>query len=258
MTTRIFRRRLAICAAVSRACFRIRMMNRCRRQVSTVRLIRDPTGTASNLISSSRSNRRRCRRAPSRGMNDPDSLRPPGAIGAAPQGAPQSQIAALPPDYQPETGQAKELPPNLKKQMVDYATREPAGTLIIDTGEHVSLSGPRWWKGLALRHRCRPRRIHLERYRADQQNVGMAGLASAVGDDRPATVFAAVHGWRTWQSARSARALSRQDAVSYSRDQSALDHRHVRIVGVHSSDQRGRRGSLQPCAGRHPCRRAAR
>ena len=34
---------------------------RCRRQVSTVRLIRDPTGTAGNLISSSRSNRRQCR-----------------------------------------------------------------------------------------------------------------------------------------------------------------------------------------------------
>jgi len=41
-------------------------------------------------------------------------------IGAAPQGLPQSQTAALPPDYQPETGQQKELPPNLKKQLVDY------------------------------------------------------------------------------------------------------------------------------------------
>ncbi|MGC1880009.1 MAG: hypothetical protein WA703_02210, partial [Pseudolabrys sp.] len=71
--------------------------------------------------------------APSRGVNDPNSLRPPAAIGTAPQGSPQSQIAALPPDYQPETGQAKELPPNLKKQLVDYSTREPAGTLIIDT-----------------------------------------------------------------------------------------------------------------------------
>jgi lipoprotein-anchoring transpeptidase ErfK/SrfK len=41
--------------------------------------------------------------------------------------------AALPPDYQPETGQPKELPPNLKKQLVDYSTKEPAGTIIIDT-----------------------------------------------------------------------------------------------------------------------------
>ena len=88
--------------------------------------------------------------APSRGMNDPNSLRPPAAIGAAPQGSPQSQIAALPPDYQPETGQAKELPPNLKKQLVDYSTREPAGTLIIDTANtylYLSLGG-----GKALRY----------------------------------------------------------------------------------------------------------
>jgi len=68
--------------------------------------------------------------APSRASNDPDVLRPPAAIGVAPQG---SVTAALPPDYQPETGQPKELPPNLKKQLVDYSTKEPAGTIIIDT-----------------------------------------------------------------------------------------------------------------------------
>jgi lipoprotein-anchoring transpeptidase ErfK/SrfK len=66
-------------------------------------------------------------------MSDPDSLRPPAAVGVAPQGSPPSQTAALPPDYQPETGQQQELPPNLKKQLVDYASKEPAGTLIIDT-----------------------------------------------------------------------------------------------------------------------------
>jgi lipoprotein-anchoring transpeptidase ErfK/SrfK len=71
--------------------------------------------------------------APVRATNDPDVLRPPGAIGAAPQGPASSVTAALPPDYQPETGQPKELPANLKKQLVDYSTREPAGTLIIDT-----------------------------------------------------------------------------------------------------------------------------
>jgi lipoprotein-anchoring transpeptidase ErfK/SrfK len=39
----------------------------------------------------------------------------------------------LPPEDQPETGQPKELPPNLKKQLVDYRTKEPAGTIIVDT-----------------------------------------------------------------------------------------------------------------------------
>ncbi len=50
--------------------------------------------------------------------------------GAAP---PASGYAALPPDYQPETGQPKELPPQFRRQMVDYPTREPAGTIVIDT-----------------------------------------------------------------------------------------------------------------------------
>jgi lipoprotein-anchoring transpeptidase ErfK/SrfK len=46
---------------------------------------------------------------------------------------PGSGYAALPPDYQPETGQPKELPPQFRRQMVDYPTREPAGTIVIDT-----------------------------------------------------------------------------------------------------------------------------
>jgi lipoprotein-anchoring transpeptidase ErfK/SrfK len=79
--------------------------------------------------------------APSAGQ---DALRPPGAIGApntvppagAPQaGAPQGSatVASLPPEDQPETGTPQELPANLKKQLVDYRTKEPAGTIVIDT-----------------------------------------------------------------------------------------------------------------------------
>jgi lipoprotein-anchoring transpeptidase ErfK/SrfK len=45
----------------------------------------------------------------------------------------QPQLASLPPEDQPELGASKELPPQFKRQMVDYATREPAGTLVIDT-----------------------------------------------------------------------------------------------------------------------------
>jgi lipoprotein-anchoring transpeptidase ErfK/SrfK len=80
--------------------------------------------------------------------DDPDAIRPPGAIGVAPRGAPQllppavtyapppappAVTSALPPEDQPEEGQPKELPPHLKKQLVSYPTREPAGTVIIDT-----------------------------------------------------------------------------------------------------------------------------
>jgi len=78
--------------------------------------------------------------APPRVTNDPDAVRPPGAIGAAPNAAPPqpgqaggTSVMSLPPEDQPETGKPKELPSNLKKQLVDYPTREPAGTLVIDT-----------------------------------------------------------------------------------------------------------------------------
>jgi lipoprotein-anchoring transpeptidase ErfK/SrfK len=41
-------------------------------------------------------------------------------------------VAGLPPEDQPET-ETKELPPNLRRQLVDYQTAEPAGTILIDT-----------------------------------------------------------------------------------------------------------------------------
>jgi lipoprotein-anchoring transpeptidase ErfK/SrfK len=92
---------------------------------------------------------------PARANNDPDALRPPAAVGAVPNAAPQSgqpssSVMTLPPEDQPETGKPKELPANLKKQLVDYATREPAGTIIIDTSNtylYLMLGG-----GKALRY----------------------------------------------------------------------------------------------------------
>jgi lipoprotein-anchoring transpeptidase ErfK/SrfK len=42
-------------------------------------------------------------------------------------------IAALPPEDQPETGPAKALPPQFRRTMVDYPSKEPAGTIVVDT-----------------------------------------------------------------------------------------------------------------------------
>jgi lipoprotein-anchoring transpeptidase ErfK/SrfK len=88
-------------------------------------------------------------RAPGPGNpNDERGMRPPEAIGA-PGSAPNSVtgstqpapigadgkpmvLSALPPDEQPEAGPA-ELSPNLRRQEVAFATKEPAGTLIVDT-----------------------------------------------------------------------------------------------------------------------------
>jgi lipoprotein-anchoring transpeptidase ErfK/SrfK len=53
----------------------------------------------------------------------------PGTTGSVPRGA----IAGLPPEDQPEVGKPKELPPQFRRQVVSYQTREPAGTIIIDT-----------------------------------------------------------------------------------------------------------------------------
>ncbi len=46
---------------------------------------------------------------------------------------PGAMISALPPDYRPETGPAKQLPPQFRRTVVDYRTKEPVGTIIIDT-----------------------------------------------------------------------------------------------------------------------------
>jgi lipoprotein-anchoring transpeptidase ErfK/SrfK len=46
---------------------------------------------------------------------------------------PNQAYASLGPDYQPEEGSPKELPPHLRRQLVDYPTTEPAGTIVIDT-----------------------------------------------------------------------------------------------------------------------------
>ena len=60
----------------------------------------------------------------------------PGAVPAAAPGQGPDRaavIAALPPEDQPEQGPPKELPPQFRRQLVDYQTKEPAGTIIIDT-----------------------------------------------------------------------------------------------------------------------------
>ena len=74
---------------------------------------------------------------------DNRALRPPGAIGAPsavtgsvepPMGSDGKPmvLSALPPDEQPEVGLAQ-LAPNLRRQEVTFPTKEPAGTLIVDT-----------------------------------------------------------------------------------------------------------------------------
>jgi lipoprotein-anchoring transpeptidase ErfK/SrfK len=76
--------------------------------------------------------------APGTGLRPPEAIGAPsnvtGSVQSAPVGADgkPTVLSALPPDEQPETGPA-ELAPNLRRQEVAFATKEPPGTLIVDT-----------------------------------------------------------------------------------------------------------------------------
>jgi lipoprotein-anchoring transpeptidase ErfK/SrfK len=61
--------------------------------------------------------------------------RPPASIGEPSPltGGGHPRYAALPQNDQPEEGDPQELAPQLRRQLVDYRTSEPAGTLIVDT-----------------------------------------------------------------------------------------------------------------------------
>jgi lipoprotein-anchoring transpeptidase ErfK/SrfK len=47
----------------------------------------------------------------------------------------RAAISALPPEVQPETGPAKLLPPQFRRAMVDYRSKEPTGTIVVDTAQ---------------------------------------------------------------------------------------------------------------------------
>jgi lipoprotein-anchoring transpeptidase ErfK/SrfK len=78
-----------------------------------------------------------------RASADPYAPRPPeGVVGApgvtgsvppaaGPDGRPMT-VASLPPEEQPDAG-TTQLSPNLRRQEVDFVTKEPAGTIVVDT-----------------------------------------------------------------------------------------------------------------------------
>jgi lipoprotein-anchoring transpeptidase ErfK/SrfK len=71
------------------------------------------------------------------GLRPPEAIGGPTATGAVQQPAVGADgkpvtIAALPPEEQPDAAPVQ-LPPNLRRQEVAFATKEPAGTLVVDT-----------------------------------------------------------------------------------------------------------------------------
>ena len=88
--------------------------------------------------------------APAAAVPGDDGMRPPMSIGPGQLGAGQPapgqfeqgatgtvrgdpRTGGIPAEVRPETGPRKELPPQFRRTLVDYRTKEPAGTIIIDT-----------------------------------------------------------------------------------------------------------------------------
>jgi lipoprotein-anchoring transpeptidase ErfK/SrfK len=169
----------------------------------------------------------------------PGDPRVTGSIGG---GDPRT-MAAFPPDVRPETGPKKELPPQFRRTLVEYYTKEPAGTIIIDTpntylyfvlgngkalryGIGVGREGFTW-SGVQQVTKTAEwpppeemivRQPYLPRF--------MAG-----GETNPLGARALYLGKTVYRS------------VPHPRHQSALDHRHLRFFWLRPADQRGRHGS---------------
>ena len=92
-----------------------------KRRKATARPIRSYASPRPVLNPNRTARGRRCRSAPARSAPDKATRTRP---------APWQRF---PPEVRPETGPKKQLPPQFRRTLVDYSTKEPAGTIIIDT-----------------------------------------------------------------------------------------------------------------------------
>ena len=78
-----------------------------------------------------------------------------------------TNMAAFPPDVCPETGPKRELPPQFRRTLIDFYSKEPTGTIIIDT-----------WSPQPPRHlRCGF--LHWELALCQKMRGATTGVASA-------------------------------------------------------------------------------
>ena len=133
-----------------------------------------------------------------------------------------------------------ELPANLRRQIVNLPDARSARHDRHRHAEHLSLFRARRRQGDALRHRRRPRRLHLGG-RQDTSSARPSGRTGSAGrDDRAPALSAALHGRRSGQSARRARHVSRRHRISHPRHQRAVHHRQAGVERLHPSGQRRR------------------
>src|SRR5262249_59161724 len=75
----------------------------------------------------------------------------------------------------PEVRESRQMDPSFARQNVSYATRKPAGTIVVDP---FPLSGPRRRQGRSLWRWRRRRGIRLVGSRHHSLQAGVAGLVS--------------------------------------------------------------------------------
>ena len=113
----------------------------------------------------------------------PSALRAFNSPNVDPYGASRHRAMRQPHEMIPTQ---REIPARYRRQPVAYPGKESAGTIVIDTDEQVSLPRAGRGPGHPLRHRRRPRRLHLAWRPVGQHETRMAGLAAAGGDAQSA------------------------------------------------------------------------
>ena len=143
------------------------------------------------------------------------------------------------PGYVPPK-EAEQLPDGFERQYVFFRTTEPPGSIIVHTGERflylvqgnnralrygigVGRDGFQW-SGLV--------KVHPQ--------AGMAGLATAAGNDQASALSPALHGRGARKSHGCTRALSGRNGLSHSRHEPAADHRLRNFVRMFPTCERRR------------------
>ena len=163
-------------------------------------------------------------------VSDPTTT---GTVGSASR----SRLAALPPEIMPEIGRAGQLPRQFQRSLVDYSTREPVGTIIIDTvNTHLYLV---LGNGKAMRYG-----IGVGREGFTWAGAEKVSKMAEWPDWHPPSemiespaISATFHGGRRGQPTRRAGPLSRQHPLPHPRHQPTVDHRHVCIIRLHPADK---------------------
>ena len=136
-----------------------------------------------------------------------------------------------------DEGTVREMPARLKRQVVNYATREAPGTIIIDTPNtylYYVLGG-----GQAIRYGIGVGRegFTWSGVQTITKKAEWPDWTPPAGNDRAPALSAALHGRRPRQSARRPRHVSRRHHLSHPRHQRAAHHRHPRLLRLPAPDQ---------------------